>query len=77
MLSEYPAILINDDEVEFKLIYVYSNRSNKMRKYTISQAEQLGLVQVDAGSFQMGGNSCSKVVTIIGKNIKLFLSTKT
>ena len=40
MQSKSPAIFINDDEVEFKVIYVYSYKSKKMRKYTISEAER-------------------------------------
>ena len=38
-----PSIYINDNEVDFKLIYVYSTKFNKPRKYTISEAERLGL----------------------------------
>jgi hypothetical protein len=76
MQSKSPAIFINDDEVEFKVIYVYSDKSKKMRKYTITEAERLGLVRIDSGSFQMGGDSFSKAVDILDRNVKLCLSTK-
>ena len=71
-----PCIYIKDDEVEFKIIYVYSTKSKKMRKYTISEAERLGFVQIDTGSFQLGGDMYSKAITIKDNNIKLCLSTK-
>ena len=45
MEAATPAIFINDDEVEFKVIFVYSTRLKKLRKYTISEAEKLGLVK--------------------------------
>ena len=71
-----PAIFINDDEVEFKVIYVYSARLKKMKKYTITEAERLGLVEVESGSFRMGRVSYSKAITIKDNNVKLCLSTK-
>jgi len=46
-----PLIYINDDEVDLKLIYVYSNKNKKSRKYTISAAERLGLIKIESGSF--------------------------
>ena len=59
-----PAIFINDDEVEFKVIYVYSTKLKKLKKHTISEAERLGLVKIDSGSFKMGGVSYSMAITI-------------
>jgi hypothetical protein len=76
METAAPSIFINDDEVEFKLIYVYLAKSKKMRKYTISQAEKLELIKIDTGSIQMGGDKYSKAITIKDKNVKLCLSTK-
>ena len=49
-----PSIYINDDEVDLKLIYVYSNKNKKSRKYTISEAERLGLVKIETESFLLG-----------------------
>ena len=54
MQAVNPAIFINDDEVEFKVIYVYSARLKKMKKYTITEAERMGLVEVESGSFKLG-----------------------
>lgn len=71
-----PSIFINDDEVEFKVIYVYLAKSKKIRKYTISEAEKLKLIKIDTGSFQMGEDKYSKAITIKNKNVKLCLSTK-
>lgn len=71
-----PSIFINDDEVEFKLIYVHSRKAKKRRKYTISEAERLGLVKIDAGSFRVGNKKYSKAITIKEKNVTLCLSTK-
>ena len=76
MEAANPAILINDDEVEFKVIYVYSTRLKKIKKYTITEAERLGLVQVESGSFKMGRDSYSKTITIKDNNVKLGLSTR-
>ena len=72
-----PAIFINDDEVEFKVIYVYSSKLKKIKKYTVSEAERLGLIEVQAGSFKMGRDSYSKAITIKDNNVKLCLSTRT
>ncbi len=47
-----------------------------MKKYTISEAERLGLVKIDSGSFKMGGVSYSKAITIKDNNVKLCFSTK-
>jgi len=77
MKLEAPSIYINDDEVEFKLIYVQSTKSKRRRKYTISEAERLGLVKMDAGSFKVGGQKYSKAITIKENNVILCLSTKT
>jgi glyceraldehyde-3-phosphate dehydrogenase/erythrose-4-phosphate dehydrogenase len=49
-----PSIYINDDEVDFKLIYVCSTKFNNPKKYTISEAERLGLVKIETGSFLLG-----------------------
>jgi hypothetical protein len=76
MKIEAPSIFINDDEVEFKVIYVYSKKSNKIRKYTLSAAERLGFIGIDSGSFQMGGDRYSKAITIKNRNVNLCLSTK-
>jgi hypothetical protein len=76
METAAPSIFINDDEVEFKVIYVYLSKSKKMRKYTISEAEKLELVKIDTGSFQIGGDRYSKAITIKDNNVKLCLSTK-
>ena len=48
-----PSIYINDDEINFKLIYVYSNKNKKSRKYTISMAERLGLIKVSNSSIKL------------------------
>jgi hypothetical protein len=76
MQTEAPSIFINDDEVEFKLIYVRSKKTKRRRKYTISEAERLGLVKVDAGSFRVGSKKYSKAITIKENNVVLCLSTK-
>lgn len=76
MEASNPAILINDDEVEFKVIYVYSTRLKKMKKYTITEAERLGLVEVESGSFKMGRDIYSKAIAIKDDNVKLCLSTR-
>ncbi len=76
MEAATPAIFINDDEVEFKVIFVYSTRLKKLRKYTIGEAEKLGLVKVASGSFKMGGVNYSKTITIKDNNVKLCLSTR-
>jgi hypothetical protein len=71
-----PSIFINDDEVEFKEIYVYLAKPKKMRKYTISEAEKLELIKIDTGSFKIGRDKYSKVITIKDNSVKLCLSTK-
>jgi len=71
-----PSIYINDDEVDFKLIFVYSTKFKKQRKYTISEAEKLGLVKIETGSFMLGNNKYSKVIKISNSCVKLCLSTK-
>ena len=76
MKPEAPSIFINDDEVEFKVIYVYSKKSNKIRKYTLSAAERLGFIGIDCGSFQMGRGRYSKAITIKNRNVNLCLATK-
>ena len=76
MKLEAPSIFINDDEVDFKVIYVYSKKANKIRKYTLSAAERLGFIGIDCGSFQMGGGRYSKAITIKNRNVNLCLSTK-
>ena len=76
MKMQAPSIFINDDEVEFKEIYVYLAKPKKMRKYTISEAEKLELIKIDTGLFQMGGDKYSKVITIKDNSVKLCLSTK-
>ena len=76
MQTEAPSIFINDDEFEFKLIYVHSKKTKRRRKYTISEAERLGLVKVDAGSFKVGSKKYSKAITIKENNVVLCLSTK-
>ena len=76
MQATNPTIFINDDEVEFKVIYVYSARLKKMKKYTITEAERLGLVKVESGSFKMGRVGYSKAITIKNNSVKLCLSTR-
>lgn len=76
METTSPSIFINDDEVEFRVIYVCSIKSKKMRKYTIDEAERLGIIQVDTGSIQIGGDIYSKSITINDNSAKLCLSTK-
>ena len=76
MKPEDPSIFINDDEVEFKVIYVYSKKSNKIRKYTLSAAERLGFIGIDCGSFQIGEDRYSKAIIIKNRNVNLCLSTK-
>jgi hypothetical protein len=76
METAAPSIFINDDEVEFKEIYIYLTESKKIRKYTISEAEKLELIKIDTESFQMGGDKYSKAITIKDKNVKLCLSTR-
>ncbi len=76
MATLTPSIYINDDEVDFKLIYVYSNKFKKPRKYTISEAERLGLVKIETGSFLLGNHKYSKVIKISNSSIKLCLSTR-
>ncbi len=71
-----PLIYINDDEVDLKLIYVYSNKNKKSRKYTISAAERLGLIKIESGSFLLGNQKYSKVIKISNSSIKLCLSTR-
>lgn len=76
MQTANPTIFINDDEVEFKVIHVYSARLKKMKKYTITEAERMGLVEVESGSFKLGRVSYSKMITIKDNQVKLCLSTK-
>ena len=76
METSAPSILINDDEVEFKVIYVYLAKQKTMRKYTISEAEKLELIKIDTGLFQMGRDKYSKVITIKDNSVKLCLSTR-
>jgi hypothetical protein len=71
-----PSIYINDDEVDFKLIFVYSTKFKKQRKYTISEAERLGLIKIETGSFLLGNLKYSKVIKISNSRIKLCLSTR-
>jgi sRNA-binding carbon storage regulator CsrA len=70
------SILINDDEVEFKVIHVFSAKSKKMRKYTVDRAERIGSIQVDSESIKIGGDIYSKSITLNKNNLKLCLSTK-
>jgi len=71
-----PSIYLNDDEVDLKLICVYSNKNMKSRKYTITEAERLGLVKIETGSFLLGKLKYSKVIKISDSSIKLCLSTR-
>lgn len=71
-----PSIYINDDEVDLKLIYVYSYKNKKSRKYTISAAERLGLIKIESGSFILGNHKYSKIIELSNSNIKLCLSTR-
>jgi hypothetical protein len=71
-----PSIYINDDEVDLKLIYVYSTKSMKPRKFTIGEAERLGLIKIETGSFLLGNHKYSKEIKISNNSIKLCLSTR-
>ena len=71
-----PGVYINDDEVEFKIIYIYSMKSGKGRKYTISEAERRGLVRVESGAHTLGNETYSKSVSILDQNVKLCLTTR-
>ena len=61
MATLTPSIYINDDEVDLKLIYVYSNKNGKSRKYTISAAERLGLIKIESGSFLLGRDRSGRI----------------
>lgn len=69
------SVIINDDEVEFKIINVFQS-NKKLKKYTVDRAEKLGLVKVEAKPIKMGGKVYSKSITLNKNNLKLFLSTK-
>ena len=70
------SVLINDDEVEFKVIHVFSAKSKKHRKYTVDRAERLGLIQVESEPIKLSGDIYSKVITLKRNNLKLCLTTK-
>ena len=70
------SVLINDDEVEFKVIHVFSAKSNKLRKYTVDRAERLGLIQVKSEPTKLSGDIYSKAITLKRNNLKLCLTTK-
>ena len=70
------SVLINDDEVEFKVIHVFSAKSNRLRKYTVDRAERLGLIQVKSEPTKLSGDIYSKVITLKNDNLKLCLTTK-
>jgi len=57
------SILINDDEVEFKVIHVFLAKSKKLRKYTIDRAERFGLIQVESKPIKLSGDIYSKLIT--------------
>jgi len=69
------SVIINDDEVEFKIISVFSNRSKKLKQYTADRAEKLGLIKVDPGPIKIGNEIYSKSITLNNNNLKLCLST--
>jgi len=71
-----PSVYINDDEVEFKIIYIYSMKSGKGRKYTITEAEKRGLVRVESGSHTFCNDHYSKAISILDQNVKLCLTTR-
>ena len=70
------SVLINDDEVEFKVIHVFSAKSKKLRKYTVARAEKLGLIQVESEPIKLSGDIYSKLITLKRNNLKLCLTTK-
>ena len=70
------SVLINDDEVEFKEIHVFSAKSKKLRKYTVDSAERLGLIQVKSEPTRLSGDIYSKEITLKRNNLKVCLTTK-
>ena len=70
------SVLINDDEVEFKVIHVFSAKSNKLRKYTVDRAEKLGLIKVESEPIKLSGDIYSKLITLKRNNLKICLTTK-
>ena len=70
------SVVINDDEVEFKIITVFSNKSKKVKKYTVDRAEKLGLIKVDSGPIKIDSDIYSKSITLNNNNLILCLSTK-
>ena len=75
MSNATTSVIINDDEVEFKIISVFSNRSKKLKQYTADRAEKLGLIKVDPGPIKIGNEIYSKSITLNNNNLKLCLST--
>jgi len=75
MSNAVTSVIINDDEVEFKIIFVFSSRSKKLKKYTADRAEKLGLIKVDPGPIKIGNEIYSKSITLNNNNLKLCLST--
>ena len=69
------SVIINDDEVEFKIISVFLSRSKKLKQYTADRAEKLGLIKVDPGPIKIGNEIYSKSITLNNNNLKLCLST--
>jgi hypothetical protein len=76
MSNATTSVIINDDEVEFKVIHVFSAKSNKLRKYTVDRAERLGLIQVKSETTKLSGDIYSKAITLKRNNLKLCLTTK-
>ena len=75
MSNATTSVMINDDEVEFKIISVFSRRSKKLKQYTADRAEKLGLIKVDPGPIKIGNEIYSKSITLNNNNLKLCLST--
>ena len=75
MSNATTSVIINDDEVEFKIISVFSSKSKKLKQYTADRAEKLGLIKVDPGPIKIGNEIYSKSITLNNNNLKLCLST--
>jgi len=73
---ETPCIYINDDEVAFRQIVVLLANSKRVRKYTIDEAENKGLVKVKSVSEKCGRSQYSKSIAILNLNVNLLLTTK-
>jgi hypothetical protein len=76
MKSASPWVYFNDDEVELRQIIIHCGSKRNQKKFSVSEAEKMGLVRVESEPHTLAGDRFSKAIVILQKDVRLCLSTK-